>query len=444
MTAPSANLQAALDAGDRTGWVFDAELPGGTKLWGQLAAGAVGAYEPRVLSWGNLPEELSDPKSGGMFQPAFTITISDEDKYFSNLTESAFADSIKLSAGILRLAAEGVAEADWSERFRGRLTAWAIADARVTLTYRQKSLPLLRPVPDTGWKIGPGNFPNAEEEVTGKIAPVIYGENDSAPYTNTGGIPVLRIDTTGFQRDLVSAGWVAVPRVFANGLVQTVTTDYTIEHPIISGRLYTLIEWTEAGAPDPDDEPVITCDVDGYDTNADGTGTVITEPAAQLEHFLINFVFGQYKRGAWDTSSDQVDATSFAATGVFFTARGYASGRRLGEPTEGATMVSEWVRSHEARAWWGFPGAGASGKVHVGVQDPNITDIYTQTWQPGYIIDGLPLAITGSDRLMVDGLSVSTAYNEVLGKPLQNFAVTQLGRTNPVEESYEQRWGPTA
>lgn len=441
--ALSANLQAAFDAGEKPLWLFEAQLPDATRYWGHASVGSTGHFEGKVVSWGTLDEQISDERSGALFNASFSLTIADTDKDFSNLTESSDAFSIKDTTGILYLAAPGVAFADWSERFRGRLTSWELGDGRVTLQYRERSLPLLKEVPDNGWTIGAWNFPYAASDVRTQIAPLIYGRFDSSPYTNQGFVPALLVDTTGDKRHLVCAGYADdVPRVWKNETLQTVTTHYTIQRREIAGRLYTLIEWESAASVADDD--VITCDVDGYEATGDGSGALITEPAAQLKHFLINFVFGQYKKGNWATSHNQVDATSFTAASTFFSARNYSSARRISEAVEAQQLVAEWARCHEARVWWGFPGAGDAGKIHVGVEDPTVTDLYSATWQPAYLIDAEPLRIADDDRLEVDGLRVQSVFDPAQDQYIQNYSVTRLSQSEPVEESFDIRWGPAS
>jgi hypothetical protein len=435
MTFPAALVSALESPGRRLLGFFDAAFPDATRRYGSASVGAIGAYLPRVLNWGDITEQASDIRSGDIVDTTFEVTIGDPDDDIRALTESAYADELIGSVGTVRGGAAGVAEADWAPLFTGELSRVRLEDGRATLTYTHSTELLDSLVPNSGWLIGP-NFPHSHSSATGKPATPLYGLHHSGPYTNQGFVRCLLVDTLGNKRHLVCARHAkAVTPVWKNGAQQTPTTHYVITYPVISGREYTLIEWTAAGAPT--DADTITCDVDGLDANADGTGSVIVNPAAQFRHLLSNFGLADSKRGAWLSTHALLNAAAITPLITFFGARAYSSAMALTEQVTVRDLIATWATSHHVRVLW------EDGLITPKVTDPTVIDTSAAPWVPAYTKLASAPVFTHDDWLRRSStLSVSAILDGSTDKFLRSYRVGQVGRPVVTEESLQIPWGP--
>lgn len=383
------------------------DLPGGTRRYSMAGYSSVGTghYDGKVLAFGSIRRVLS-PRAGGNLQSIEThVEIEDLDRSWARLAEGSSAESIESSAARIKLAHPDVAEDDWLPRFAGIVSLWDwTGPLKASVIIKSDDRTLHRKHPKSAWVIGLTDWPNAQADVIGELAPLLYGKHDSANYSNTGMIPTLYVDTVGF-RYMVCAGRAAdVSRVLKDGT--PVGAGFSITYPIVRGKQYTLVDFAgDQGSSS------IDVDVDGYEDVGDGAGVWIRNPADQMMHYLSNFVFGDYRSGEWLSDSELVDSVSFATLAAYCTSHSVEGSRRISERATASSVIAEWLQSFEARAWWTSGGALAAG-----VEDPTITDIYQDDPWLRWERDALdPFKLTPDDHKLVTALTLSYVYSETDG-----------------------------
>lgn len=323
---------------------------------GPIASASLGFFEPRVRSWGRWPRPLSG-RDGDLRGATGTIVLDDTD-----LSVSAKAYKMRGSAVTLKLASLSLAAADYFTYFTGIVSAVVRRGAEWEVQLRTDDAWLLGDVPKATFTSSA--WPSLHSSALGKPIPIIYGTHDATGGLGSNGmVPAYYVDTATFRFAIAGHYLKAVRRAYLNGIGLIPTTDYLVQHPIVGGRQYTAIQLFA----DPGSNPVVTCDVDGIEDVGDGTGALITNPATQLKHFLVNFVNGDYQRGAWALDSTAaVDTTHFTTAAGFFTAMNFRGSRWIGEQTRsGAAELQQWCRDLETSCFW-----ANSGKLGVLPFDP--------------------------------------------------------------------------
>jgi len=313
-----------------------------------------GMYEARVLSWGGFSRGVN-LRSNALELGKIDIIISDTDQAFAAAYEGADRNYFRNAGASVVLASPNVSSANWATVFSGRLDTVAQTEPLTwTLTLSYNDLPLLRDsVPKT--KVSRADWPSCSVDVEGSAVPIIYGRISSTNDTNTGAVPTLLVDQAG-ARYLVGAGWItSVDPVYVDGTAVD-STNYTISRPVINGRQFTVIDFTSSQG-----DSTVTCDVEGYDSDGDGGGTLITDPPSIAKHALLNWIYGDYRSGAWITSGP-VDATTFGTT--FFSARGYEASLYVGAKRSGMEVLNDFLVSFEAKAYWTL-----DGDIALGIED---------------------------------------------------------------------------
>lgn len=319
---------------------------------------ADGLYEPKVMSWGGAISRGVNLKDNTLELQNVQILLSDTDQTLTALLCGALGHSVRGAAAALVVASPNVAEADWFTLYSGRIDTfgqpsplmWGFQLSPQDLPLRRESIP--KP------KISAADFPSSAIAVRDLPTPLLYGVVSSANGANDGAIPCHYVDSGGF-RYLVCAGWAkAVDTVYKDG-VPVAASAYTVTHPTINGRVYTLIDFTATQGTS-----TITCDAQGYESVGDGTGTLITDPATVAKHLLVNWIYGDYKAGPWlSDATAPVDAASFATT--FFSDRGYQASVYIStSKRRGLNVVNDILLSFEAKACW-----TTAGRIALKVED---------------------------------------------------------------------------
>ena len=307
----SAALKAALDPpGSEPAWLIEIAPASGSKRYAPDDVSAIGSglYEGRALSVSPIDHGVSDDFGGGLRNTEVRVALLDHDRAFMRLVEGPTGDQVRDAVATLKLAHDGVVAGDWSTEFSGRLADWQFPEPFIAeLLLRPDDLTLERLIPGAIWTITQADWPHAHADVLGVPAPFLYGKFDSQPYTNEGLIPCLAVDTTGTMRHLVCAGRAnSIDVVYIDGVT---TTTHTVEYIVVNGKLFTTLTWSSS----PGEDAVVSVDCEGYETDGDGGGTLITNPATQLKHLLSNFLFGEYRSGLWLSDASELDAASFTA-----------------------------------------------------------------------------------------------------------------------------------
>lgn len=355
----SANMKAELERSPALVYPIFAFTVGATTYRysdvGGMVAG-VGLYEPKVLSWGTITRGVTLRQNAVEFA-SLQITIDDTDQTFTRLVEGSSRHSVRGASCTLTLASPNVPSADWFTGYTGRLDSYSQPGPLTwLLTASPNDLPLQREsVPKK--KIDTSDWPSSALAARGLDVPILYGTVSSANVGNNGAIVCPYVDQSGF-RYLVCAGRAkAVNTVYKDGVPQS-ASGYTITYPVVNGRRYTLIDFTTTQGTS-----TITCDAQGYESVGDGTGTLLTDPATILKHLLVNWIYGDYKDGAWlADATAPVDTTSFGTT--FFSDREVQASLYIDSRRRGQDVVNDILKSFEARAYW-----LSNGKIAFAIED---------------------------------------------------------------------------
>lgn len=384
---------------------------------------AAGLYESKVLSWGGSISRGVTLRENALELSNVEIVLDDTDQALTTLLEGASRHSVRGATATIYLASRNVAAGNWLTLYAGRIETysqpsplmWSFQLSPFDLPLSRESVPKAR--------INASDWPTSTLDVRDLPAPILYGRISSASGANNGAIPCHYVDSGGF-RYLVAAGWLkAVDTVYKDG-TPVAASGYTITHPTVNGRVYTLVDFTTTQGTS-----VITCDAQGYETVGDGTGTLITDPAVIAKHVLVNWIWGDYKAGAWlADATAPVDTTSFGTT--FFADRGYQSSVYVSSAKRrGLDVVNDFLKSFEARACW-----TPAGKVALKIEDftswAYVTDLVlredeVQGWSLGYPVGNL-----------VDEVEAQYAQTPT-GGYTQTLKVKDLGTGEDAPESVE-------
>lgn len=352
--------------------VFSLMLDSGTRVYANTPGGSstLGKFWPRVMpgGWGRVKRQVSDDRGGLIFNNT-SVTIQDPDRAFARLVASSQARTLRGTRCVSQLVSRRVDPGDWFTFYDGYLeNKEMVSPYTWKLNLHPNDQPLRGVFPKLA--IPQSDFPNAgDKTVYAQFPNVIYGVHDSRASSDHGMIPCPYVDRLNPYRYLVSLGWTTVQRVYVDG-TQTSASNYTITHPTIGGRLYTLIVFAaDQGTAE------ITADVTGYTTNADGTGGVLMGVQALL-HPLVNFVWGDSPGVAWLSSATApVSTAAFAVAQNFLEAIGRSKvSRRYGgaQQSTGLGVIGEFCSSEtQLKAFF-----TADGLLALAPDDHRVTTLW--------------------------------------------------------------------
>lgn len=154
----------------------------------------------------------------------------------------------------------------------------------------------------------------------------------------------------------------ASPLTLEMQVLQQEGTDYLQEVIEVNGNRYHTIRFFAAQQSDDCTQQYeVTANVEGIETNADGTGELITNGIEMVEHILLNWVFNDYRSstglyappgGRWFTdvpyAPGLLDHASFLAAyeaAFTFVVNGYLGAGMLVEQQSGESLVTDLMRS---------------------------------------------------------------------------------------------------
>lgn len=408
-------------------------IAGTTYRWGTVSEpgrmhSGSGLYEPRILSWGGGFERgVNLTETGLDLANDVQIVLNDTDQVITRIMEGASRNAVRGAAMMITLASANVSDSDWFVAYSGRVETYS-QPAPLTWLFRfsPNDLPLRREsVPKA--KILLSDWPTAALDVRDLPAPILYGRVSSSNGNNDGAIPCHYVDSSGF-RYLVCAGRaMAIDAVYKDGDPLAAST-YSIAYPVMNGRLYTVIDFVSTQS-----NSVITCDAQGYDSVGDGSGTLITDPAEVAKHLLVNWIYGDWKNGAWlSDSSAPVDTTSFATT--FFSDRGYQASVYIGTKRRGNDILTDLLKSYEAKACW-TPDGNIALKIEDFTAFGYVTDYVLRQDE----LDGWDLTYPVAQ--LVDRIQMQYAQTPT-GGFTQRLSVADLGTEEEAPEDVELPFSP--
>lgn len=281
----SAELLAELQARpSKALWLLKLNWWDGTQLVADVgqASRTDGFYRPLIRSWGEVSERAVDPENN-LQDVTFSVTMSDPTREIQNRVarrEPIFNTTCEL----LLSGSTDVPRAGWSTRFSGFLDSiksqrrgeWELSFRGLNSFIGDTALTTILAV----------DWPSAPTESLNLTVPMIWGRLAGAGYPEEaqGAVKAFLVDTVGF-RYLVARGRVEVTAVYIAGVgiafITTGVDGFTVTYPIVAGEVHTVIDFLNSQGTDE-----VTCDVVGYDTNGDGTGTVIEAPGDLIDDVL--------------------------------------------------------------------------------------------------------------------------------------------------------------
>lgn len=419
----------------RVGW------PTGDEMYSDRPVGfaGIGACRPSILSISPFTFGVG-LRGGGV---AFSESVIALDNHLGRLTRiiEGGVDPAGSEASLF-VALPGLAEADWHVGLAGVIGKPAYRDRAVEIRLRANDAPMRGTMPKA--QILKSECPSALDSSHGVYLPYLYGEHDADAVTSKGMVPLVNWQHGSGAGDCRYALCIgrakAVSRVYVNGTLQTLTTDYVVSYPIIGGKQITSIDLTAAALAE---DIVVTADAEGYETVGDGTGELILNPVDQFLHKLTNFGFGDYRYGTWlDPADYPLDLASFAQASAFAATLGYEGGDHGGGTTEAEQILDaaqRWLGSWLAmRAFW-----TPAGKLAV----RPLSFLFRGYESPGYPSAVAPVFlrpvheignsfIPSSEPTVYRRVDLSYLFGAHDQKYFQSLAVTDVSQAEEVNEAF--------
>lgn len=411
-------------------------FPGGTMRFASASMSSISTshYTGKVLNWGQINYQRSE--RGGQLSAVETrVQVDDADRSIARVYAGASSGSVRGSAATIYLMSPDVASSSWMTIFTGVVTKVSFPSPFVAeITLRTNDDQLQRKSPRGGWALTRQNWPNADPENYGKMAPIIYGVHDSSKFQTTPGlIPTLLIDKITF-RYLVCAGKAkSITRVFVDGVATP--TGWTTEYVTRNGRIYTCLNFTtDQGEAD------VTCDLVGYEHIGDGSGNVIASPnygpATQWAHWISNFVLGDYMTGAWAAHNSIIDSTALSALETRLMGIGADGAHYVADPLTGIEITARFCNTFKLRAWWTY-----AGKIAIAKDDPHVSDVYGGERWRWYRDEAGPFAFRDNDFERKTRTVARAAYSASQGSYLQTLeVVADAGATTELQDFQDMPW----
>lgn len=214
----------------------------------------------------------------------------------------------------------------------------------------------------------------------GTYMPQVYGVHDSAGLSGKGMIPTINIqvgqvESTLTSDYLISQGYIAAAtKVFVDGILKTAGVEYNFMRKVKAGTMISYVAFSYPNLPTP--EQVVTVDADGFESVGDGSGGVLTNPVAQLRHWLTNFGLGDHRSGNWLALDALIDPESWAEAESWADIYAFEGAMRIGGSTEQqevVDVVNGWLESWpEFRIHWNHLGKLAFGVMTPILEDSNL------------------------------------------------------------------------
>lgn len=324
---------------------------------GPVASDSAGMYLDRVKSWGSWERSI-DLDGHSLIIPTTSIVVEDIDRVLQkaiggpssrNVTGAAsqiFWRSFDVDAADHYNVVDGLVS-DWRKP-GDRLFFFLVAPDVVSLTAETNHI---RKYSDVEW-------PNIPKENIGLDGQVVYGQHRSAGIEGqTGMVKCTMVDEINLLWD-ASVGKLfdntaAVKQIWHNG--DDETANFTVQEILRANKWHTVLRDDRSGGAEAVATDTITIDVDGVETNGDGSsGAFITDPIEVLSHFLANFVYNDWEAvspptpiGRWHNAFTQapLDQATFDETSAFLVDRGYETGRVLKSSDDPLSILTELCES---------------------------------------------------------------------------------------------------
>lgn len=457
----NAEQTAALNGPGPRPWVCSIVLPfgaiDGTQTWyvskmgfaaRHVGAGLGAQYKPRVVGY-RYPRYVVSDSGGSLASVEMSIEIDDSSRELVAITEGEFARQVRGGAVTVREADETLSPISYFPIFTGIISSIEWEGTKAIVNCRVDDDLLQHKCPKPYTRIVVDSFPKADPANWNSIAQIVYGEHDSAGYTDEGFVPLISVDREAYLYIVSLGRCLDVTAVFLDGTRLTETTHYTWQYTARRGTWYTTVSvlaagyeavygaaWSGGSAAEKlalSNGARLSADVLGLCTDSLGASAafpdLIVDPADQIVHYLSNFCFGSWRRGPWLSTSSRITSH----IGNFFLDRGYRGAHVIRTAETGTTQITSWLRSLEAVAWW-----GPDGDLHLGIDDFASGDVYPSG--PISYQENLRLPHP-EDRQRISKTTFSFVKNEAGGSYHASVNVQDPDAINDAADTINQEWG---
>ena len=305
-------------------------------------------YKGNVINFPQIASSLGDIKRT-YERNKIVIIFNDSDYEFRGL-ETTETVSFKNRTVTVSIAFKEDSYATPLTLFTGYIYDWRRLDnLEFEFDIEERSLNLENEYPDKRVEIT--DYANADGSAIGWTIPIPYGTISALGTSGDGafghpslssegaGTGMLFVDTTlNAEKHLVGrqSAAITVDRVYKNGVLQTLTTHYTIASAVVDGQTHTTINW--AAGVNPTVSDLISCDIT--------FGT--RRPVEAIRHFLETFCGYIY--------ATDFNAASYTATTAVETSRSYTFDGALWEKMPLRSILDEWRDEFEFDIYWGKDG----------------------------------------------------------------------------------------
>lgn len=197
-------------------------------------------YEPLISSQGmpDLHQAVSMFQEGAMVMEFGTIQFINDGWWYKQIQDYLWY----LREIRIRYGAKGSTWTEFEDVFTGLMRAPVVNDLIASISVIDNKVFTYKMVPPTNFDVA--TYPNLEDNAEGRPIPIIYGEFSEL-------VPTC-IDITTYKYKVACHALEDIPEVWSNGVLLTITTDYTVD---LANGEFTLLA-------DPGDA-FITCSVKG-------------------------------------------------------------------------------------------------------------------------------------------------------------------------------------
>jgi hypothetical protein len=419
--------------------VIQVDFPDGTQRWGISSFASHPTNSEEILFDGRVTgiERIKHGvpiKPGQIGFPEMRWRVSESSN--REITRLVERQDPRRSSVKLWWADPNLTEADWARLFTGVIDTWKrTGPGEWEFVARPDWTQIRSDVPKQ--PILKGDYPNANTVGTspyGIYMPVAYGIFDSASLGGSGSLDTTNIWYGGSPSRhfyLISLGAIStLDRVYVDTTLKTVTTHYTLGRGVVGGKYVSYVNFVAGQQPTTSQKVYV--DIHGIETVGNGTGSLISNPVSQLQHWLSNFGFGDYKSGNWGTISDLIDGPSWAACEVIANRYGFEGSLYFGGTTEqdsAEVVVENWLKSWPMfRLYW-----NEMGKLAM----VSLSPVLAQSAKAGVIReeDMKDFSLDMDSTNVATRVGISYIYGPKDGKFWSSLDVQDLTQEDKITES---------
>ena len=232
-------------------------------------------YDGYVKSFGSISRTVASTNSAFKTSDVTIICFNADQHFSQNYNYKTLLNrTVSIKVGTVNLAI-----GSFKQIYKGVITNFSYASETFKITVRDATERYLNSK-DYGVIVGVDDFGSAADGAVGKRMPIIYGE-----CTGNGPCQGLHVNTVLHGYVFAGHAVKAIDNVYSrdsDGNLSEITTGLTKTTALgFNGDYIAYVSFTS----DYSDYDIVA-NIDGVETNGDGTGTLITNPITQMEHFV--------------------------------------------------------------------------------------------------------------------------------------------------------------